>query len=132
LGCTATAVDRFRSRPPQAAITGRDSENSYTGPLDRTLIEGIRLFDLNLRGKTVLLKPNLNRDEIRKAPLQTSFTGLDCLWLPRTVLTSDFMVSMPKMKTHHWGGHPEYEEPVRGGTGRCLRLAEKPAALEGH
>jgi hypothetical protein len=34
-------------------------EDSYTGPLDRTLIEGIRLFDLNLRGKTVLLKPNL-------------------------------------------------------------------------
>jgi uncharacterized protein (DUF362 family) len=128
------------------------------------------LFDLNLRGKTVLLKPNLveyipgaevntdprlvgaaasaflalgaksvlvgegpghqrdtilvlaesgletelrerrircvdlNRDEIRKVPLQTPFTGLDCLWLPRTVLTSDFVVSMPKVKTHHWAG----------------------------
>src|SRR5436309_166016 len=24
------------------------------------------------------------------------------LWLPRTVLTSDFIVSMPKVKTHHW------------------------------
>ena len=128
------------------------------------------MFDLNLRGKTVLLKPNLveyipgaevntnprlvgaaasaflalgaktvlvgegpghqrdtvlvlaeggleaelrerrirfvdlNRDEIRKVPLQTPFTGLDCLWLPRTVLTSDFIVSMPKVKTHHWAG----------------------------
>jgi uncharacterized protein (DUF362 family) len=138
--------------------------------LDRTLLEGLRLFDLNVRGKSVLLKPNLveyipgaevntnprlvgtaasaflalgaktvlvgegpghqrdtvlvlaeggleaelrerrirfvdlNRDEIRKVPLQTSFTGIDCLWLPQTVLASDFIVSMPKMKTHHWAG----------------------------
>jgi len=47
---------------------------------------------------------DLNRDEIRKVPLQTPFTGLDCLWLPQTVLTSDFVVSMPKVKTHHWAG----------------------------
>jgi uncharacterized protein (DUF362 family) len=46
---------------------------------------------------------DLNRDEILKVPLQTSFTGLDCLWLPR-VLTSEFIVSMPKVKTHHWAG----------------------------
>ena len=158
--------DRRRRRSRVAIL----HEDSYDGPLDRTLIEGLRLFDLNLRGKTVLLKPNLveyipgaevntdprlvgaaasaflalgaktvlvgegpghqrdtvlvlaeggleaelrerrirfvdlNRDEIRKVPLETPFTGLDCLWLPRTVLTSDFVVSMPKLKTHHWAG----------------------------
>jgi uncharacterized protein (DUF362 family) len=26
------------------------------------------------------------------------------LWLPRTVLQADFLVSMPKVKTHHWSG----------------------------
>jgi uncharacterized protein (DUF362 family) len=26
------------------------------------------------------------------------------LWLPRTLLVSDFIVSMPKVKTHHWTG----------------------------
>ena len=26
------------------------------------------------------------------------------LWLPRTVLEADFLVSMPKIKTHHWAG----------------------------
>jgi uncharacterized protein (DUF362 family) len=138
--------------------------------LDRTLVEGLRLFDLNLRGKAILLKRNLveyvagaevntnsrlvgaaasaflalgaklvlvgegpghqrdtvlvlaeggleaelrerrirfvdlNRDEVEKVPLKTPFTGLDCLWLPRTVLTSDLVVSMPKVKTHHWAG----------------------------
>ena len=33
--------------------------NSYDGPLDRLLLDGLRLFDLDLRGKSVLLKPNL-------------------------------------------------------------------------
>ena len=37
-------------------------------------------------------------------PLKTRFTGLDSLWLPRTVLNADFIVSMPKVKTHHWAG----------------------------
>ena len=26
------------------------------------------------------------------------------LWLPRTVLEADFLVSMPKIKAHHWSG----------------------------
>ena len=26
------------------------------------------------------------------------------LWLPRTVLEVDFLVSMPKIKAHHWSG----------------------------
>jgi uncharacterized protein (DUF362 family) len=26
------------------------------------------------------------------------------MWLPRTVLGADFVVSMPKVKTHHWSG----------------------------
>jgi uncharacterized protein (DUF362 family) len=26
------------------------------------------------------------------------------LWLPKTVVQADFLVSMPKVKTHHWSG----------------------------
>src|SRR6202012_4264535 len=47
---------------------------------------------------------DLNRDEIRQVPLKSSFTGLEKLWLPRPVLTSDVVLSMPKVKTHHWAG----------------------------
>jgi uncharacterized protein (DUF362 family) len=47
---------------------------------------------------------DLNRDEIVELKLATHFTGLDHLWLPRTVLAADFVVSMPKVKTHHWAG----------------------------
>jgi uncharacterized protein (DUF362 family) len=47
---------------------------------------------------------DLNRDELIKVPTRANYTGLDHLWLPRTVLSSDFVVSMPKIKTHHWAG----------------------------
>jgi uncharacterized protein (DUF362 family) len=142
----------------------------YSPQLAPLLIDGLRLFALDLAGKTVLLKPNLvehipgaavntdsrligaaadaflalgaktvlvgegpgherdtvlvlaetgleselrerrirfvdlNRDELVKLPLKARFTGLEYLWLPRTVLTADFVVSMPKIKTHHWAG----------------------------
>src|SRR3989442_8300082 len=47
---------------------------------------------------------DLNRDELIKTRLQANYSGIGQLWLPRTVLTSDFIVSMPKVKTHHWTG----------------------------
>src|SRR5450432_3920361 len=47
---------------------------------------------------------DLNRDELCKVPTRANYTGLDHMWLPRTVLASDFVVSMPKIKTHHWAG----------------------------
>jgi uncharacterized protein (DUF362 family) len=47
---------------------------------------------------------DLNRDELVKIQTQANFTGLDHFWIPRTVLASDFVVSMPKIKTHHWAG----------------------------
>jgi uncharacterized protein (DUF362 family) len=47
---------------------------------------------------------DLNRDELIKTKLQANYSGLGHLWLPQTVLASDFVVSMPKVKTHHWTG----------------------------
>src|SRR6266700_662067 len=144
--------------------------DQYSDKLDELVYEGLRLFNLNVRGKAVLLKPNiveyipgkpvntdaqligaaaeaflrlgaasvtvgegpghhrdtdlllhetgladqftdrkiafvdLNRDELIKTKLQANYSGLGHLWLPRTVLASDFIVSMPKVKTHHWAG----------------------------
>jgi uncharacterized protein (DUF362 family) len=47
---------------------------------------------------------DLNRDELIRTPLRASYTGMKHLWLPRTVLGADFIVSIPKIKTHHWSG----------------------------
>jgi uncharacterized protein (DUF362 family) len=143
---------------------------SYSQNLEHALRSGLDLFRLDVRGKTVLLKPNLvdyipgnhinthpllvsaavecfrglgaatvivgegpghqrdtelvlyesgmadrlrqqkvpfvdlNRDELIERPLLATYTDLKHLWLPRTVLASDFIVSMPKVKTHHWSG----------------------------
>jgi len=142
----------------------------YSQELDQTLAAGLRLFSIAVRGKRVVLKPNLvdyaagdainthpvlvlaaaesfrrmgaksvvvaegpghqrdtelvlsqsgyqeslrdkkvrfvdlNRDELIRTPLRASYMGMRDLWLPRTVLEADFLVSMPKIKTHHWAG----------------------------
>jgi uncharacterized protein (DUF362 family) len=175
-GTGTLAVQRLRTsgllhdhRKPISRVAILHAE-SYGAPLETILTSGLRLFHLDLRGKTVLLKPNLvehipgaevntnpllvgaaaeafleigakevivaegpgherdtylilvqtgfesqlrlrqlgfvdlNRDEIVRIPLKTRFTGFDSLWLPRTMLNADFIVSMPKMKTHHWAG----------------------------
>src|SRR5881296_1486866 len=157
----------LRPKISRIAILNADQ---YSDKLDQLLFDGLRLFHLDVRGKSVLLKPNivecipgkpvntdaqligaaaeaflrldavsvmvgegpghhrdtdlllyetrlgdqlahrkiafvdLNRDELIKTRLQADYSGLGNLWLPRTVLASDFIVSMPKVKTHHWTG----------------------------
>ena len=157
---------RDRRRPQsRVAILHADS---YAKSLEEKITNGLRLFGLELRGKTVLLKPNLveyipaaevntnpllvgaaaeaflalgaktvvvaegpghqrdtylvlaqsgfasqlrdrklsfvdlNRDDVRQIKVMTPFTGLDSLWIPQSILAADFVVSMPKVKTHHW------------------------------
>jgi uncharacterized protein (DUF362 family) len=47
---------------------------------------------------------DLNHDEVRRVRLGSQFTGLGEMALPIELLKSDFVVSMPKLKTHHWAG----------------------------
>jgi len=47
---------------------------------------------------------DLNLDDIRCVPLQSDYMGIDSLYVANTVLQSDLLVSMPKLKTHHWAG----------------------------
>jgi uncharacterized protein (DUF362 family) len=157
----------LRPKRSRVAILQADQ---YSDKLDELVYHGLQLFNLDVRGKSVLLKPNiveyipgkpintdtqligaaaeaflrldaaavtvaegpghhrdtellvhetglgdqlahrkisfvdLNRDELIKTKLQANYSGLGHLWLPRTVLESDFIVSMPKVKTHHWAG----------------------------
>lgn len=45
---------------------------------------------------------DLNHDDVRVVPLRSRFMGLDALALPVELLRADLVVSMPKLKTHHW------------------------------
>jgi uncharacterized protein (DUF362 family) len=47
---------------------------------------------------------DLNLDEVSKHTLRKPFSKLRDVYLPNTILGADLIVSMPKMKTHHWVG----------------------------
>lgn len=71
----------------------RDTEYLLAGTGMRDVLKDYRLrfVDLNL-------------DDVRKVPLKCRYTGLDSIWLPASVLRSDYVVTMPKLKTHHFAG----------------------------
>ena len=47
---------------------------------------------------------DLNLDETTRVNLVRPQSKLQSLYLPNTVLGCDLLVSMPKLKTHHWAG----------------------------
>jgi uncharacterized protein (DUF362 family) len=47
---------------------------------------------------------DLNVDDVSPVHLSRQLSQLGKLYLPNTVLGADLLVSMPKMKTHHWVG----------------------------
>lgn len=47
---------------------------------------------------------DVNHDEPVKVPNLGRTTGLEHLYLSRTVVEADVFVSLPKLKTHHWAG----------------------------
>lgn len=57
----------------------------FTGPLGRSFVD-------------------LNIDDVELVSLKTRASRLKELYFPKTALGVDFLVSMPKLKTHHWAG----------------------------
>jgi len=47
---------------------------------------------------------DLNLDEVTRVALRSPQSRLASLYLPNTILGCDLLVSMPKLKTHHWAG----------------------------
>ncbi len=159
-------IDLRRPESRVAILTAVD----YSGDLESLLLPALKEFLLDVRGKSVLLKPNLvehvpgkpvnthpklvgaaascflrlgaknvvvaegpgherdtelvlnetgfehelrnramsfvdlNRDELVKVKTKTGYSGIGHLWLPKTAVTADLVISMPKIKTHHWAG----------------------------
>ncbi len=95
----AGAALAFRAAGAASVVVGegpghrRDMEYlvASTGLYDQLREHRIRFVDLN-------------HDDVAEVPLRSRFTGLERLALPAELLQSDFVVSMPKLKTHHWAG----------------------------
>src|SRR5580765_6910738 len=68
----------------------------------QAILESVRLKEFT--GKLGKDFCDLNIDDVERVPLETRATRLKELFLPKTVLGVDFLVSMPKLKTHHWAG----------------------------
>lgn len=47
---------------------------------------------------------DLNLDAISRVTLASNYTRLGHLFFPHTILGADLVVSLPKLKTHHWTG----------------------------
>jgi uncharacterized protein (DUF362 family) len=47
---------------------------------------------------------DLNLDEVTRVHPEKQFSRIEKLYLPNSVLGADLLVSMPKLKTHHWAG----------------------------
>ena len=156
--------------PPGKARVAILKVSGYSGDLEQAVMEGLKAIGAEVKGLSVLLKPNmvefdrasvintdprlvaatvaamkrlgarlvtvaegpghrrdtqyvasssglldllhdvdtpfvdLNVAAVARRQLRTSYTQLGELWLPLPVLEADLVVSMPKMKTHHWGG----------------------------
>jgi uncharacterized protein (DUF362 family) len=95
----AAAAIAFRRAGAASVTVGegpghrRDTEYLLTrsGLYDHLHEERIRFVDLNL-------------DDVARVPLRSQYMRLPELALPVELLQSDFIVSMPKLKTHHWVG----------------------------
>jgi uncharacterized protein (DUF362 family) len=162
--------DRDAYRKPATSRVAILEARSYQASLEDIIRRGIHSFKLDLKGKRIVLKPNLvefdpkgvinthpavieaaigsfrslgarevvvaegpghrrdseylliasgiydvinehrvryvdlNTDDVRLTKLRSSFTNLRQLYLPETLFNADLLVSMPKLKTHHWAG----------------------------
>lgn len=45
---------------------------------------------------------DLNRDDLVLTPLGGGYSSIGSLWAPKTIAEAGLVVSMPKLKTHHW------------------------------
>ena len=93
------AIDSFKSLGAREVIVaegpGHRRDNEY-------LLSASGLYDV-VKDHHVRYV-DLNTDDVRLTPLRSSFTNLKQLYLPETLFNADLLVSMPKLKTHHWAG----------------------------
>jgi uncharacterized protein (DUF362 family) len=66
------------------------------------ILESVRLREFV--GPLNRIFVDLNIDDVERVPLATKASRLKELYMPKTVLGADLVVSMPKLKTHHWAG----------------------------
>jgi uncharacterized protein (DUF362 family) len=167
-GCAETRTSRALARHAEAPVVSIIRQPAYTQDIYETVRHTLASHHLDVRGKSVVLKPNLvefesgsvintnpivvhaaleafkamgaskvriaegpghrrgtldlaeaagyfktipafedlftdlNLDDVSKVKFDHPMSRLPSLYLPHTALACDLLVSMPKLKTHHW------------------------------
>jgi uncharacterized protein (DUF362 family) len=93
------AVDAFKSLGAREVVIaegpGHRRDNEY-------LLTASGLYDVIKQHRVRYV--DLNNDDVRLTALKSGFTHFKQLYLPETLYQADLLVSMPKLKTHHWAG----------------------------
>lgn len=92
------AMEAFRESG--AAVTIAEGPGHRRNTLD--LAEAAGYFDVIPHFEGIFT--DLNLDDVTRIHLPRPVSRLSSLYLPNTVLSCDLLVSMPKLKTHHWAG----------------------------
>lgn len=95
----AAAIDAFKSLGAAEVIVADGPGHQR----DTEMLLELSGLDAVVKSEKVKFV-DLNIDNIHRVPTATTFTTMGELWLPETILNADLVVSMPKMKTHHWAG----------------------------
>ena len=95
----AAAIAAFRTLGASEVIVGEGPGHNR----DMEMILEQSGFDGVLKDDKVRFV-DLNLDSISPVNLVSNYTGLSQLYFPNTILGADLVVSMPKMKAHHWAG----------------------------
>jgi uncharacterized protein (DUF362 family) len=95
----AAAAEAFRSLGA-ASVTIAEGPGHRRATLD--MAESAGFFDAIQGFENNFV--DLNLDDVSRVTLSQPFSNLESLYLPHTILGADLLVSLPKMKTHHWAG----------------------------
>jgi uncharacterized protein (DUF362 family) len=95
----AAAIEAFRSLGAREVIVAEGPGHQRDTEM---LVEQSGLDEAIKSGRTAFV--DLNLDSTHAVPLRANYTGLGRLFFPDTILGADLVVSMPKLKTHHWVG----------------------------
>jgi uncharacterized protein (DUF362 family) len=93
------AIEAFKSLGASDIIVGEGPGHCRDSFL---LIEEAGIGNVLLEDKIRFV--DLNYDDIFNVPNASQWSRLKNLTLPKTLAKVDWVVSMPKMKTHHWTG----------------------------
>ena len=95
----AAAIEAFRSLGAREVLVAEGPGHQRDTEM---LLEQSGLDEALKAGRSAFV--DLNLDSMHPVPLRENYTRLGQMFFPDTILGADLIVSMPKLKTHHWVG----------------------------